>query len=74
MLAAARRKDVVSSGGEDDAFNASKYRRLMEMAATGQVRAVIDRSFPLERIVDAHRLVDTGHKRGSVVITVGAAA
>jgi NADPH2:quinone reductase len=44
----------------------------MEMADAGELRAVIERSFPLEQIVDAHRLVDTGHKRGSVVITVGA--
>jgi NADPH:quinone reductase-like Zn-dependent oxidoreductase len=74
MLAAARRKDVVSAGREDAAFSAPHYRLLMEMAAAGQIRAVIDRSFPLEEIVEAYRLVDTGHKRGSVVITVGATA
>lgn len=72
MLATARRKDVVSAGRADDAFSASCYRLLMDMAAAGQVRAVIDRSFPLEKIVEAYRLVDTGHKRGSVVIDVGA--
>lgn len=74
MLAAERRRDVVSAREGDDAISARNYRRLMDMAAAGQVRAVIDRSFPLERIVEAHRLVDTGHKRGSVVITVGAPA
>jgi NADPH:quinone reductase-like Zn-dependent oxidoreductase len=74
MLAVARRKDVVSSGKADDAFSARYYQLLMEMAAAGQIRAVIDRSFPLEQIVDAHRLVDTGHKRGSVIILVCAPA
>jgi NADPH:quinone reductase-like Zn-dependent oxidoreductase len=74
MLAAARRKDVVSAGREDAAFSAPRYRLLMEMAAAGQIHAVIDRSFPLEEIVEGYRLVDTGHKRGSVVITVGPAA
>jgi NADPH:quinone reductase-like Zn-dependent oxidoreductase len=71
MLAAAGRKDVVSAGKEDAAFSARNYRLLMDMAAAGQIRAVIDRSFALEEIVEAHRLVDTGHKRGSVVITIG---
>jgi D-arabinose 1-dehydrogenase-like Zn-dependent alcohol dehydrogenase len=47
-------------------------RLLLDMVAAGQIRSVIDRSFPLEEIVAAHRLVDTGHKRGSVVINVRA--
>ena len=55
------------------AFSARYYRLLMDMAAAGQIRAVIDRSFPFENIVEAHRLVDTGHKRGSVVVMLGAA-
>jgi NADPH:quinone reductase-like Zn-dependent oxidoreductase len=75
MLAAALRKDVVSPAPADAAaFSATYYRLLMEMAAAGQIRAVIDRSFPLEEIVEAYRLVDSGHKRGSAVITVGPAA
>jgi NADPH:quinone reductase-like Zn-dependent oxidoreductase len=72
MLAAAGRRDVVSASQADAAFNAFNYRLLMDMLAAGRIRAVIDRSFPLEKIDEAHRLVDTGHKRGSVVITVGA--
>ncbi|HKU43834.1 MAG TPA: NAD(P)-dependent alcohol dehydrogenase [Polyangiales bacterium] len=74
MLAALGQKDVVSSSSEAAAFSASNYRLLLDMAAAGQIRAVIDRSFPLEHIAEAHRLVDTGHKRGSVIIAMGAAA
>jgi NADPH:quinone reductase-like Zn-dependent oxidoreductase len=46
-------------------------RRLAEIAAAGAYTPVIDQVFPLERIVDAHRRVDSGRKRGSVVVTLG---
>jgi NADPH:quinone reductase-like Zn-dependent oxidoreductase len=43
---------------------------LGELATKGEVRPVIDRTFALDDIVEAHRYVDNGHKRGNVVITV----
>ena len=47
---------------------------LAEMVARGELKGVIDRRFPIERIADAHAYVETGTKAGDAIIVIGASA
>jgi NADPH:quinone reductase-like Zn-dependent oxidoreductase len=57
--------DVGKPTAEDLAF-------LVELAEAGHYRAVRDRTFDLDEIAEAHRFVDTGRKRGNVVLRIAA--
>jgi NADPH:quinone reductase-like Zn-dependent oxidoreductase len=49
---------------------AEGLRFLAELAGRGEFKPVIGRRYPFAQIAEAHRYVDTGHKRGNVIITV----
>jgi NADPH:quinone reductase-like Zn-dependent oxidoreductase len=47
-----------------------KLRRISEWATEGRLKVVIDKTYALEEIAEAHRLVDSGRKRGNVAVRV----
>ena len=75
MIRGSLDKAVVGSRAEDvKLFTSEDYRFLLELAVAGELTPVIDRTYSLERIAEAHAYVDTGRKTGAVVITVGKAS
>ena len=66
-----RKKAKIAFAGLRPASEQAKdLRYLTELMEAGQLKSLVDRSYPLAETAEAHRYVDTGRKKGSVVITV----
>lgn len=56
--------------GENSVETADDLRIIKEWVEQGVIQPVIDRTYPLEEVVAAHRYADRGHKKGNVVLKV----
>ena len=50
--------------------NREGLKMLLDKLQRGEIKAVLDRSYPLDQLVEAHRYVEAGHKKGSLIIRV----
>ncbi len=68
LMARMRRGPKVKLAVSGD--SAADLEYLADLVETGTLRAVIDSSFPLDRIADAHRRVETRHAKGAVILAL----
>lgn len=69
-VAGGKRAKIAATGMRPPAERVKDLRLLKDLLEAGTIQPVVDRTYPLAQIAEAHRYVDTGHKRGNVVISV----
>jgi NADPH:quinone reductase-like Zn-dependent oxidoreductase len=69
-IAGSKKAKIAFTGLRSGPEKTNDLRFLRGLIENGQLKPFIDRQYPLKRIAEAHRYIETGHKRGNVVLTL----